>query len=203
MALDHHHRVPPTDGQVRRKPLRLKGFLSRPGGQERNFTPLTDLDISESILSDGVRPSPRNPLLTRWVSLSSTLVKCRIPWGARDTASLVHLPESDGGGLFLGPGGGFPLGGRLRGLQLPQKIQQETYARKKVSKSGHVHGQRAPPPPWGGTKQNPPSGGVPDGGFVSWWAWGQRVVSRSTRMLSVPFSSNSVIYASIRWASSA
>ena len=60
-----------------------------------------------------------------------------------------------------------------------------------------------PPAPWGGTKQNPPSGGVPDGGFVSWWAWGQRVVSRSTRMLSVPFSSNSVIYASIRWASSA
>ena len=108
-SLGHRRRVTPTNGQVRRKPLGLKGFLSRPGGQERNFTPLTDRNISESIPSDGVRPPLRNPLLTRWVSLSSTLDKCRIPWGARDTASLVHLPGSDGDSL-LGPRGGVAEG---------------------------------------------------------------------------------------------
>ena len=62
-SLDHHHRVTPTNGQVRRKPLGLKGFLSRPGGQERNFTPLTGMEVSTNIPSDGVRPPLRTPSL--------------------------------------------------------------------------------------------------------------------------------------------
>ena len=40
LALDHHHRVTPTDGQVRRKPLGPKGFLSRPSSRVRRQRPL-------------------------------------------------------------------------------------------------------------------------------------------------------------------
>ena len=73
---------------------------------KRETLPLSQIGIYQKasfLMVSGQSQEP--PLLTRWVSLSSTLVKCRIPWGARDTASLVHLPESDGDGL-LGPGGG-------------------------------------------------------------------------------------------------